>query len=220
MVHDWRELAERTLRVRAALPPASATPLTESQTREVEQRYAVTLPAGYRDFLLQIDSGGHGPDLGLRRLRQGPDGWAWEGARTDPASVAKPFPDQAEISGRLDALVEPDEYGSPAWRDWDTRCGAIVAEQTDGTITFSGDDTFPMLLVVTGPQRGAVWCDLRATTEALAPVRNPDGSAATFTDLYVSWLVTAERLLAGGQAVLRPADIRTPMIEACFRGHP
>ena len=224
MNEQWRELRRRTTRVRAALPDAPATPLSEAEVVEAEGQFGVTLPAGYREFLIHVDAGGHGPDAGLRRLRPGPSGWAWEGwpnqPGTDLDALTKPFPDQTDIEARLDALLEPAEHGSSEWRGWDERCEEVVAGQTNGTIVFAGDSTFPMLLVATGPQRGTVWCDLRVTTEALALVRNPDGSAATFTDLYVAWLVAAERLLDDGRTELRPWDIRTPMLEACFQPSP
>lgn len=221
MSEIWQELRHRTARVRAALPGTSATPLSGADVVEAERQFGVTLPSGYREFLTHIDSGGHGPDSGLRRLRRGPGGWFWEGwpdePGTDLEALTKPFPDQSDIQARLDAILEPVKHGSPKWQGSDERCEKIVAGQANGTIVFAGDSTFPMLLVATGPQRGTVWCDLRATTEALALVRNPDGSAATFTDLYAAWLVAAERLLDDGRTELRPWDIRTPMIEACFR---
>lgn len=222
MNQNWPDLRRRTARVRAALPEAPATPLSEADLIEAEQQFGVRLPDGYREFLTHIDSGGHGPSAGLLRLRRGPGGWSWEDWQHERTArleaLNRPFPDQEDIQARLDALVAPAEHGSPEWREWDARCDALVTAQTDGTITFSGDSTFPMLVVVTGPQRGAVWCDMRATTDVLALVRKPDGSAATFTDLYVEWLVTAERLLDAGRTEVKPWDIRPPMVEAIF--HP
>ncbi|MEU4427238.1 SMI1/KNR4 family protein [Actinoplanes sp. NPDC024001] len=214
-------VVRRTARVRAALPAAPATPLCEAEIGEAEAQFGVTMPAGYRDFLIHVDSGGHGPGSGFRRLRRDRRGWAWEGWPDEPGTdldaLTKPFPDQADIGARLDALLEPAVHGSREWRGWDERCDEIAAGQTHGTIVFAGDSTFPLLLVVTGPQRGTVWCDLRATTEALALLRKPDGSAATFTDLYVAWLDAAEQLLDEGRTELRPWDIRVPMIDACFQ---
>src|SRR5690349_20602159 len=83
---DWRELRRRTTRVRAALPDAPATPLSEAEVVEAEGQFGVTLPAGYREFLIHVDSGGHGPDSGLRRLRSGPSGWGWEGWPDEPGT--------------------------------------------------------------------------------------------------------------------------------------
>ncbi|MFC4071997.1 SMI1/KNR4 family protein [Actinoplanes subglobosus] len=198
---------------------APAAPLTEAEVAEVEEQFGVRLPGVYREFLIRVDAGGHGPRLS--RLQRGLGGWEWADLPVprgdDLGALAKPFPDQDAIQARLDELDEPAEYRSPEWLAWDELCEQALADQMNGTIAIGGDTTFPLLLVVTGPQRGTIWCDLRVTTEALFLVRNRDGSAATFADLYADWLTEAERLLDEGRTELRRWDVRTPMIENIFR---
>ncbi|MGW6130894.1 SMI1/KNR4 family protein [Cellulomonas sp. NPDC055163] len=86
----WAGTRERVHRLRAAdrdlrgfgaashrlvLAPA----LTEAQVDDAERRLGIRFPEEYRSFLLEVGSGGAGPGYGLTTLRDGDDGWAWEG---------------------------------------------------------------------------------------------------------------------------------------------
>ena len=49
------------------------SPLTEAEATEFEVKHGITLPEGYRRFLIEVGNGGEGPPgYGLARLGSGP----------------------------------------------------------------------------------------------------------------------------------------------------
>lgn len=198
------------------MPPP---PLTEGALAEAEQQFGVTMPDGYRQFLLRVGSGGPGP-VNMRPLARGPDGWGWVGDRqTDLAALTTPFPDQDSYQRRCDALddARPQGPDETAWADWARRSDALERGRTAGALHLSDDGCgFFTLLVVSGAERGTVWFDRRATSDVIVPLRNPDRTHATFADFYLDWLTAAEQALAAGRAPLRRADVRAPIYAGRF----
>ncbi|MFI5486913.1 SMI1/KNR4 family protein [Micromonospora echinaurantiaca] len=229
METDWDAVRRRTLRVRTALAgrfrfgllraPSPLAPLTERELGEVEQQFGVVMPDGYRQFLRHVDSGGVGP-VTMRRLVRGPGGWRWENDReTDLASLATPFPDQDSYEDLWDGLeaVEPPRSDEAAWTAWDLRAEDLHRAQTAGALYISDDGCgFHTLLVCSGVERGNVWFDRRATCDDIVPLRNPDGTHASFTDFYLDWLDAAEQALAGRWGRLYRYEIRAPIYEGRF----
>ncbi|MEU8994883.1 SMI1/KNR4 family protein [Streptomyces caniferus] len=127
-----------------------ARSLSEAEIRAFEERYAVRLPASYRDFLARVGGAGAGPDYGLLPL-DGPLAPDSDDAVDDlqeqdrrPGFLATPFPLSAEWrrepAGRFDEEAERARVAG----------SLVIAE--------SGCGEF-VRLVVTGPCAGQVWFD-------------------------------------------------------------
>jgi hypothetical protein len=130
----------------------------------------VTLPGDYRDFLLTAGGGGAGPYYGLYLLgaAECPDEDDWR-----PGFLSTPFPhttawNRAEHHP-VGNEVPDDLYFDQRWITGSVKlchfgCGAYFR------------------LVVTGPERGRVWFDDRASDGGVSP------ADATFGEWYRSWL--------------------------------
>ncbi|MGW3887269.1 SMI1/KNR4 family protein [Micromonospora chokoriensis] len=195
--------------------------MTERELSEAERQLGVTMPDGYRDFLLHVDAGGVGP-VRMRRLMRGLDGWGWEDdEETDHAALATPFPDQKSYGSRWEELdaVRPEVSDEAAWAAWCRRSSGVERAQTAGAVYLSDDGCgFYTLLIVSGAERGNVWFDRRATSDVIVPLRNRDGTRATFTDFYLDWLDAAERSLTASEGPVRRRDIWAPIWEGRFDG--
>ena len=106
-------------------PPASLTDI-----EEFERESGITLPEGYRDFLLQAGDGGAGPFYGLFSLEQ-VRGWLGWPLEPEKPPVLRPGMSEAENCGE---------------KNWKRGCIPIESE----------GDTFFTCLMVTGPDRGRV----------------------------------------------------------------
>ena len=106
-------------------PPAAL-----ADVEAFEREIGVTLPEGYRDFLLQVGDGGAGPFYGLFSLKQvhGWLGWPLE-------------PEKPPILRPGMSKVETHEG-----ENWKRGCIPIESE----------GDTYFTCLMVTGPERGRV----------------------------------------------------------------
>ncbi|ASO21041.1 hypothetical protein FHR81_002010 [Actinoalloteichus hoggarensis] len=148
-------------------------PSTESTVAAFEAEHGITLPDGYRRFLLEVGDGGAGPSYGLLRLS---DAYA-EVSDSFPGALREPSP-----------FVPGAEYGEDWWDDFwgpDDRPDPL---QGTLAVVHHGCADYTQL-VVTGPGRGR-----------LVNV-NLDGSVPPyvledrdFLDWYERWL---DELLAG-----------------------
>ncbi|TVT62643.1 SMI1/KNR4 family protein [Amycolatopsis rhizosphaerae] len=146
-------------------------PLRESAVIEFEQRHQVTLPESYRAFLVGIGDGGAGPYYGLFRLdgsdiaeRDREDRWV-------PGLLATPFPHVTAWNPNgpdsLDRMSD-EEYFAPEW----VAGSLVIAEYGCGAF---------FRLILSGPARGQVWFDDRASDGGLTP-------GPHFRDWYLGWL--------------------------------
>lgn len=203
---DWDEVRERTITLYArggmdgnrtdGLPPA----LSEAQVRQVEDQFGVTFPDDYRQYLLCVSAGGR-----VRTLRFDGSGWGWDGARyADHANLHVPFPDHDTALAATEELWEnePKRESHPsaaayqadhdAWRE---AADAAEDARTHGAVFLCDDGCgFHTLLVVSGPMRGAMWFDGRATCDRLNPLLNDAREPASFAEWYLDWLTHEEPL--------------------------
>ncbi|MEU5485349.1 SMI1/KNR4 family protein [Streptomyces mirabilis] len=201
---NWSGVRERTIALYArqgskastVLPPV----LSEAQVRQAEEQFGVVFPDDYRQYLLRVSAGGR-----VRTLRADQRGWRWDGDQpADRANLHVPFPDHdTALAASEDLwLTEPQEgdYASAAayqadhdaWRE--TADGAEDA-RISGAVPLCDDGCgFYTLLVVSGPMRGAMWFDGRATCDRLNPLLNDDGQPASFGEWYLDWLTREEPL--------------------------
>ncbi|MET9952879.1 SMI1/KNR4 family protein [Streptomyces sp. NPDC006339] len=190
MAPDWtaelRRL-EQGHRYETAAPPAWQTyadaappPLTEAEVREAEAELGITFPEEYRDHLLRVSAGHR-----INRLQRGPQGWGWYGDRdTNYHLLTEPFPHPDSYAAYDHELGdrEPPRDDEAAWAAWDAECGVLQERKTAGAVYLQeGGCGFHTLLVVTGPHRGQMWFDSRATCDLILPMTY-QGRPATFAD--------------------------------------
>jgi hypothetical protein len=155
-------------------------PLSEPEVREAEADLGITFPAEYRDYLLRVSAGHR-----INRLSRGADGWRWHGDRdTNYDLLTEPFPhpdSYADYDDELDDR-EPSREDAEAWQAWDDECGVLQERKTAGAVYIQENGCgFHTLLVVTGPHRGEMWFDARATCDLILPMRLHD-RPVTFAD--------------------------------------
>jgi hypothetical protein len=176
-------------------------PVEVEDLNRAEAQWGVTLPADYRTFLLTVGAGGAGPFYGLVELEHDGTGWGWrqyphEGS-TDIDRLAEPFPGEIDpellrqaLAGEPDASsYDDDEAFEEAYEEWRTTYEDwyFSPDHTVGAVRLAhqGCATHDWL-VVSGPHRGQVWTDDRASDCGLSL------TAASFTDWYLRWLDAAE----------------------------
>lgn len=205
---NWSGVRERTVALYArqgsrggagtVLPPV----LTEAQVREAEEQFGVVFPHDCRQYLLRVSAGGR-----VRTLRVDQRGWRWSGDQpADRANLHLPFPDHDTALAASDDLClrEPQvgDYASAAAHRadhdaWEEAADAAEDARTFGAVPLRDDGCgFSTLLVVSGPMRGSMWFDGRATCDRLNPLLDDDGQPATFGEWYLDWLTREEALTA------------------------
>ncbi|MFE5620974.1 SMI1/KNR4 family protein [Streptomyces virginiae] len=157
--------------------------LTETDLREAEGELGITFPSEYREHLLRQGN----PERGLNRLWRGPQGWGWYGdTRTNYDLLTQPFPHPDTYRAADDELGErePPREDTEAWEEWDHECGVREERKTAGAVYIQeGGCGFATLLVVTGPHRGEMWFDGRATCDQILPLR-PAGRPVSFAEWF------------------------------------
>jgi hypothetical protein len=170
-------------------------PLSITEILLFEQKFHVTLPPDYRQFLTSVGNGGCGPYYGIFPLGKMDDNFDYQDYEENTDSIgtlSKPFPFQ-ESWNELSALpmdtlanenpveyeVQIDEFESTYW---DSRLmnGAIPICHEGCAIR--------IWLVLTGDQSGYLWEDRRSEYGGIIPVRLPNGMPASFIEWYEEWL--------------------------------
>ena len=161
---DTTETIERIKSKVAAKALDLGVPLAESKIAEFERETGITLPAGYRDFLLHVGNGGDGPpDYGMLPLGlNGIDAPATEVL----ANIRQPFPFATHWVWEDDDPLDETRYST-------TFHGSINLG-TDGCAMY-------WLLIVKGPQHGQIWNWADVGIQPLAPARD-------FLSWYEYWL--------------------------------
>ncbi|MGW2278883.1 SMI1/KNR4 family protein [Streptomyces sp. NPDC001770] len=196
MTTDWPVEAERLARGRRPREPgrpsaagrdACPPPLSEAEVREAEAELGITLPEQYREYLLSRSAGG-----AVNRLRRTGAGWGWEGdGATNYALLSTPFPHPDSYRDHEDALnarePEPEHFAGvgahgEAWARWDAEYEVLQERKTSGAVFVQDNGCgFATLLVVTGPLRGSLWFDGRATCDRILPL-TLDGRPVSFLE--------------------------------------
>jgi hypothetical protein len=180
-------------------------PLSEQVLRDFEARHRVTLPPEYRGFLIKVGNGGAGPAYGLFKLGEMDDDFGHKPWTEDGGFVgvlSQPFPhtgpwnDLSEMpandeSREFDLQCE-DEYDRRL-EEWEERVYWNTANVNGAVPICHLGCALRQWLVVTGPEAGNVWDDLRADQEGLKPVQQPGRNRVTFLPWYHFWLDQALR---------------------------
>jgi hypothetical protein len=179
--------------------------LAMAELLELEQAIGAPLPEDYRAFLLDVGNGGAGPGYGIERVGRTAGGWHWTGHRaTAAAELGVPFqPFDPQVYADHEA-AEPmeDDFSDHdafmhAYRVWVRVDDDLHDRETFGAITLSqqGCGTY-WLLAVSGPDRGTMWDDGRASDVPLSRMTDLAGRPLTFRQWYLDWLTMTEAAAA------------------------
>jgi hypothetical protein len=169
-------------------------PLTEQEVAVFEARHRITFPADYRGFLIHVGNGGAGPAYGLFPLGTtgdtsvDPDPWEegdrFIGVLSEPFPHTRPWND---LTGK--PAFNEDREDEQEWEDEYNRRLSAWEETYFNPANINGAIPICHLgcalrqwLVITGPEAGSVWDDLRADYNGLRP------TGFTFFQWYRSWL--------------------------------
>lgn len=173
-----------------------------------EERHGVSLPQEYRAFLLSVGNGGAGPGCGVFPLGE------FGGFKTGDLSA--PFPHTESWNAPdewFESLPDPQGHLPEAPTSWQSIDELIewnrahpedeeLAEkravledwyygigQISGTIPISDCGCAKCdRLVITGPARGTVWHDARASDGGLLRYPGSSGEPLTFLGWYAHWI--------------------------------
>ncbi|MFF1518929.1 SMI1/KNR4 family protein [Streptomyces sp. NPDC058305] len=172
--------------------------MSEAEICEAEAELGIRFPGQYRAYLLRRSAGGT-----VNRLYRSAAGWGWYGDSTtnyDLLTTDFPHPDSYRASeDDLDAreprtqdFADHDAYRA-AWGQWDAEYGVFQERKTAGAVFIQENGCgFSTLLVVSGPLRGSLWFDGRATCDQILPL-NLRGQPVSFMD----WLAHRSTDLVG-----------------------
>lgn len=222
---NWDEVRDRTVALFARSGEALPEVLSETQVRQAEEQFGIEFPEDYRQYLLRVSAGGR-----VRKLRSDGSRWDWEGARyRDHDKLHVPFPDHDSALAASEHAWEskPERKDHPsdaAYRNahdaWQETVYATEAARVTGVVFLHDDGCgFYTLLVVSGPMRGTMWFDGRASSERLNALLNDDRRAATFAEWYLDWLAHEESWTTSAQrqAAFRSWDAGTAKPPIWFR---
>ncbi|TWU26140.1 SMI1/KNR4 family protein [Novipirellula artificiosorum] len=168
-----------------------------SEVSKFEVKHGIELPEGYRRFITELGNGGAGPYYGLFKFREMDDCYSsqrWKENDGFVGTLAKPFPhtkawnDLPEYPGE-DEIQDEDLHEAEVERIdriyWNP-------EHVNGAIPICHQGcALRNWLVVTGPEAGNVWEDLRADEGGLVPAKRKRKSRMTFLEWYDDWLQQA-----------------------------
>lgn len=145
------------------------TPLSANELREFERLHGISLPDGYRNFLLTIGNGGSGPpSYGLAKLGE----------------VARDMqPEQQAYWSQLPMVRQVFPFTNCwVWENNETSDEGKTEDVEKGSI-YIGNDGCGMYwhLVVTGPDRGIPWMMCGEGIQPVSPKRD-------FLQWYEDWL--------------------------------
>ncbi|MET8857749.1 SMI1/KNR4 family protein [Streptomyces sp. NPDC004579] len=195
MTTDWTAEARRITRGKrfdelgtpAAGSAAAPPPLSDAEILAAEAELGITFPEQYRAYLLRQSAGDT-----VNRLYRSAAGWGWHGdSSTNYALLTSDFPHPDSYRAYEDELDErepqaqdfPDHDAYQAASDqWDAEYEVFQERKTSGAVFIQENGCgFSTLLVVTGPHRGSLWFDGRATCDQILPLKL-DGRPVSFTD--------------------------------------
>lgn len=147
------------------------------QLEAFEVDHGISLPPGYRRFLLEIGNGGAGPFYGLEPVENGRFVDLDKPVLNDLIDLSKPFP-HTDLWNPLEG-DESSAFDDDTYFDNDWAAGAL-------RISNFGCGVW-ILLVVNGTEYGNIWFDDRASDNGIYPDQS-SVSRIPFLKWYESWL--------------------------------
>ncbi len=183
-------------------------PLRHDQLLAIQDQYGFTVPDDYRAFVTTTGNGGPGPGYGLWPLGlwdptdRHLEAWA-DGRWTDQPGRQFPHTAPWNLPGELLAEAPPEDA---PWEELDAYADKADAANrqpglTDGAIPIAHlGCAIWLMLIVTGPERGNIWIDDRASDAGIYPATTEQhAQRMTFADLYQDWITQADQFLESGE---------------------
>jgi len=162
------DIAETIIRIKSKVTSkglALNSPLSQASIAKFEHETRVSLPDGYREFLLHVGDGGDGPpDYGMLPMGLNP---MWnEPATVSIANMQRAFPFTEYWVWEYDDERDEDRY----------------AQTFDGNLNLGTDGcAMHWLLIINGSERGQIWNWSDVGIQPCSPKRE-------FLDWYEYWL--------------------------------
>lgn len=170
-------------------------PLAKADVVAFKDAHKVSLPHDFNQFLTEVGNGGAGPFYGVFPLGKMDDGFALRTWKEDDGMVgvlSEPFPFIEEWNDLRSLPSEEllDRDKSEYFRQIEVFDRTYWhSSLVNGAIPICHKGcALRIWLVLTGTQAGNLWEDRRSEYEGLKPLRLADGSQATFTRWYDTWL--------------------------------
>lgn len=147
--------------------------VSEEELRELEQDSDFTLPADYRQYLLEVAGGGAGPYYGLVNFEN-------EGMESDSCTFS--FSDLADDFPYPDGFQVPPPPSSDDYAALDEYYETYFGPLTGAVPLSDYGCAISIWLVINGPATGTVWKNDRANDGTVTKIAN------SFTEWYEAWL--------------------------------
>ncbi|WP_220498494.1 SMI1/KNR4 family protein [Rhodopirellula sp. JC639] len=166
-----------------------------SVVTQFEAKHDIKLPEDYRRFVTEIGNGGAGPFYGVFKLGEMDNNFSHKRWKEDDGFIgvlAKPFP---HTKAWNDLPTYPEEQDDEDAYEAELEAFDEVywnSENVDGAIPICHQGcAYRNWLIVTGPEAGNVWEDLRVDHKGLIPVNSNGGHRVRFLEWYTDWLTDA-----------------------------
>jgi hypothetical protein len=158
------------------------TCLSEQEIINFEQKNHIQLPFDYRNFLNNIGNGGVGPAYGLYKLKDWNLGYEIE--LNDFLKTDFPHNEKWNI-----AFSEEDEnYTKTAeFQNWEIEYYSEKHIAGSIKVCHYGCAIY-CHLVVSGPEKGNIWFDDRASNHGIYPLSSESKERYSFSEWYNEWL--------------------------------
>ncbi len=170
-------------------------PVKESVIARFEAKHDIELPEDYRLFLTEIGNGGAGPYYGVFKLGEMDNSFSYSRWKADDGFMgvlSEPFP---HTKAWNDVPLFPEEQDDEDAYEADLEAFDAVywnSKNVNGAIPICHQGcAYRNWLVVTGPESGNVWEDLRVDHKGLIPVKVKRKRRASFLVWYNDWLQQA-----------------------------
>lgn len=169
----------------------------KSVVANFEAKHGVELPEDYRRFITEVGNGGAGPYYGLFKFHEMDDCFSFQRWKENDGFVgtlAKPFPHIKPWNDVLEYPEEDDVEDEDLYEAEIERIEKIYwnPENVNGAIPICHQGcALRNWLILSGPEAGNVWDDLRADEGGLAPTKLKRKKRATFLEWYNDWLQQA-----------------------------
>ncbi len=154
----------------------------ENQLREFEKKYNITLPEGYRDYLLLVGNGVAGPGYGLESLESSLYVDLDSKKADSLIDPSKEFPLTEKWNLDFEELDE-DEYFQQKDEIY------FASKWENGLLRLSNFGCGIWVnIVVNGPEYGNIWIDDRCNEGGIYPDRDDTHRRLDFLTWYEIWL--------------------------------